>query len=133
MNIPETIKLKKGSNLLEVSYRGKAYQLPAEYLRVFSPSAEVQGHGNPILQFGKKNVKLIKIEPAGQYALKLTFDDGHDTGLYSWDYLYKLATEQQILWNEYIDKLNEQAKSRDPAESVVHLIMPTSIEKNKHN
>lgn len=124
MNIPETIKLKKGSNIIEVSYQGKIYQLPAEYLRVYSPSAEVQGHGNPILQFGKKYVKLLKIESAGQYALKLTFDDGHDTGLYSWDYLYKLAIEQSDLWDEYIHKLKQQAKSRDPTETVVRLIMP---------
>lgn len=125
MQIPETIKLKKTSNLLELVYQGQLYQLPAEYLRVNSPSAEVQGHGNPILQYGKKEVKLIKIEPAGQYALKLTFDDGHDTGLYTWEYLYKLATEQENIWGDYLNQLNEQGKSRDPNESVVKLVSPT--------
>ena len=124
MQIPETIKLKKTSNLLELVYQSQLYQLPAEYLRVNSPSAEVQGHGNPILQYGKKQVKLIKIEPAGQYALKLTFDDGHDTGLYTWEYLYKLATEQENIWDAYLKQLNEQGKSRDPNESIVKLVSP---------
>lgn len=125
MNTPEVIKLKKTSNVLEVSYQGKFYQLPAEYLRVNSPSAEVQGHGKPILQYGKKDVKLIKIEAAGHYAVKLTFDDGHDTGLYTWDYLYLLATEQQARWADYLIQLTEQQKSRDPNESIVRLIKPT--------
>jgi len=124
MYIPNAIKLKKSSNLLELTYQGVTYQLPAEYLRVYSPSAEVQGHGKPILQFGKKYVKILKVEPVGHYALKLTFDDGHDTGLYSWEYLYKLVTEQITLWDEYLNKLNEQAKSRDPEETVVRFITP---------
>lgn len=124
MQIPETIKLKKTSNLLELVYQSQLYQLPAEYLRVNSPSAEVQGHGNPILQYGKKQVKLIKIEPAGQYALKLTFDDGHHTGLYTWEYLYKLATEQENIWDAYLKQLNEQGRSRDPNESIVNLVSP---------
>ncbi|UYZ84398.1 DUF971 domain-containing protein [Entomomonas sp. E2T0] len=125
MQIPEAIKLKKTSNLLELTYQGQLYQLSAEYLRVNSPSAEVQGHGNPILQYAKKEVKLIKIEPAGQYALKLTFDDGHDTGLYTWEYLYKLATEQENIWDDYLKQLNEQGKSRDPNESIVKLVSST--------
>lgn len=125
MNTPETIKLKKVSNILELTYQGKLYKLSAEYLRVNSPSAEVQGHGKPILQYGKKDVKLIKIEPAGHYAVKLTFDDGHDTGLYTWDYLYLLATEQQARWANYLIQLTEQQKSRDPNESIVRLITPT--------
>lgn len=124
MNIPELIKLKKTSNVLELTYQSKLYILTAEYLRVNSPSAEVQGHGNPILQYGKKNVKLIKLESAGKYALKLTFDDGHDTGLYNWDYLYQLATEYDTRWQEYLMQLNQQQKLRDPNESVVKLITP---------
>lgn len=124
MNIPESVKLKKESNLLALVYQGQQYLLSAEYLRVNSPSAEVQGHGNPILQYGKKNVKLIDIKASGQYALKLTFDDGHDTGLYSWEYLYKLATEQNELWAEYLEQLNQQGKSRDPHESTVRFIQP---------
>lgn len=124
MSIPEAIKLKKVSNLLEILFQGIAYHLPAEYLRVYSPSAEVQGHGKPILQYGKKHVKLLKAEVAGHYALKLTFDDGHDSGFYSWDYLYTLATQQQSLWSEYLKQLNEHAKSRDPTETVIHIIAP---------
>ena len=82
--LPTDIKLHKASKTLSLKYAsGEEYTLPAEFLRVHSPSAEVQGHGNPILQFGKINVALTKIEPAGQYALKLTFDDGHDSGLFT--------------------------------------------------
>lgn len=124
MNIPESIKLKKESNLLELVYQKQKYQLSAEYLRVNSPSAEVQGHGQPILQYGKKNVKLIDIKAAGHYALKLIFDDGHDTGLYSWEYLKKLATEKETLWDDYLKKLNQQSKSRDPDEAIVRVINP---------
>lgn len=124
MNIPESVKLKKESNILVLVYQQQPYQLTAEYLRVNSPSAEVQGHGKPILQYGKKDVKLIDIKPAGQYALKLTFDDGHDTGLYSWDYLYQLAIEQESLWNEYLNQLKQQGKSRDPHEAIVRLVEP---------
>lgn len=124
MHIPESIKLKKTSNVLELTYYNKGYTLSAEYLRVNSPSAEVQGHGNPILQYGKKNVKLIKLEPAGKYALKLTFDDGHDTGLYNWDYLYQLATEQATNWENYLQQLKQEQKSRDPDEAIVKLIIP---------
>lgn len=124
MHIPEAIKLKKTSNVLELTYQSKLYTLTAEYLRINSPSAEVKGHGNPILQYGKKNVKLIKLEPAGKYALKLTFDDGHDTGLYDWEYLYQLATEYAIRWENYLEQLNQQQKSRDPDEAIVKLMMP---------
>ena len=85
--IPTRIKLHKASRTLELGYAdGRSYQLPAEYLRVLSPSAEVRGHGRPVLQTGKINVALVGVEPAGRYALKLVFDDGHDSGLYRWDY-----------------------------------------------
>lgn len=124
MKIPESIKLKKESNLLELTYQQLKYQLPAEYLRVYSPSAEVQGHGKPILQYGKKNVKIVDIKPAGQYALKLVFDDGHDTGLYTWEYLHKLALEQEALWADYLMELKQQQKLRDPSATIVRLIEP---------
>ena len=102
----------KTSNTLGLTYGpDEVYQLPAELLRTHSPSAEVQGHGKPILQFGKLNVRLTKIEPAGQYALKLTFDDGHDSGLFTWDYLYQLAV------------LKAAGKTRDPSQSVVRLML----------
>ena len=123
MRIPTAIKLHKASRLLEMHYAGDSYRLPAEFLRVHSPSAEVQGHGKPILQTGKLNVALIGIEPAGNYALKLLFDDGHDSGLYSWDYLYQLALRQDVLWQDYLAQLKAAGKSRDPDESVVRLLL----------
>lgn len=124
MRIPTQIKLRKASKTLELEYGAdERYSLSAEYLRVHSPSAEVQGHGKPILQTGKINVALEGIEPAGQYALKLTFSDGHDSGLYTWDYLYQLATDQQRIWNEYLDALAAAGKSRDPDISPVKLML----------
>ncbi|WP_321350107.1 DUF971 domain-containing protein [Halopseudomonas oceani] len=121
--IPTRIKLHKASRTLELGYAdGSSYHLPAEYLRVMSPSAEVRGHGNPILQTGKVNVALTGIEPAGRYALKLVFDDGHDSGLYSWDYLYHLATEQVQRWQSYLDELHQNDASRDPDVSAIRFI-----------
>ena len=121
---PTAVNLHKTSNTLGLTYGpDETYQLPAEFLRVHSPSAEVQGHGKPILQFGKLNVRLIKLEPAGQYALKLTFDDGHDSGLFTWDYLYQLAVRQDALWADSLDELKAAGKTRDPSESVVRLML----------
>ncbi|MCU1753678.1 DUF971 domain-containing protein [Pseudomonas helleri] len=122
--IPSAINLHKASKTLTLKYpSGEEYHLPAELLRVHSPSAEVQGHGKPILQFGKINVGLLKIEPAGQYALKLTFDDGHDSGLFTWEYLYQLGKRQDELWQDYLAELKAAGKSRDPSESVVKLML----------
>ena len=123
MPIPSAIKLHKASKLLELRYGDQHYQLPAEFLRVHSPSAEVQGHGKPILQTGKLHVALIGLEPAGNYALKLIFDDGHDSGLFTWDYLYQLATRQAELWQDYLDTLAAAGKSRDPDISPVRLML----------
>ena len=121
---PTAVNLHKTSNTLGLTYGpDEVYQLPAEFLRVHSPSAEVQGHGKPILQFGKLNVGLTKIEPAGQYALKLTFDDGHDSGLFTWDYLYQLAVRQDALWTDYLAELKAAGKTRDPSQSVVRLML----------
>ena len=122
--IPSAINLHKASTTLTLTYpSGEEYHLPAELLRVHSPSAEVQGHGKPILQFGKINVGLLKIEPAGQYALKLTFDDGHDSGLFTWEYLYQLGVRKDELWQDYLAELKAAGKSRDPSESVVKLML----------
>jgi len=122
--LPTAINLHKASKTLTLTYGpDEVYNLPAEFLRVHSPSAEVQGHGNPILQFGKINVGLDKIEPAGQYALKLTFDDGHDSGLFTWDYLEQLCLRQDDLWAEYLKDLAAAGKSRDPSESVIKLML----------
>ena len=122
--LPTAINLHKASRTLTLKYApDEEYHLPAEFLRVHSPSAEVQGHGKPILQYGKLGVGLTKIEPAGQYALKLTFDDGHDSGLFTWDYLYQLAVRQEDLWNDYLAELKAAGKTRDPNESVVKLML----------
>ncbi|OLF56662.1 gamma-butyrobetaine hydroxylase-like domain-containing protein [Pseudomonas chlororaphis] len=121
---PTAINLHKASKTLTLTYApDEVYHLPAEFLRVHSPSAEVQGHGKPILQFGKIGVGLSKVEPAGQYALKLTFDDGHDSGLFTWDYLYQLAVRQDDLWSDYLAELKAAGKSRDPNESIVKLML----------
>jgi DUF971 family protein len=122
--IPSAINLHKTSKTLSLTYGpDEVFNLPAEFLRVHSPSAEVQGHGQPILQFGKLGVGLSKVEAAGQYALKLTFDDGHDSGLFTWDYLYQLSLRQEQLWTDYLEQLRAAGKSRDPAESVVKLML----------
>lgn len=124
MLIPTRIKLNKSSKTLELGYAdGQQFTLPAEFLRVHSPSAEVQGHGQPILQYGKLNVALTDVEATGNYALKLTFDDGHDSGLYTWTYLHQLATQQATLWQEYLDALRAAGRSRDPSESVVRMML----------
>ena len=121
---PTAVNLHKSSNTLGLTYGpDEVYQLPAEFLRVHSPSAEVQGHGKPILQLGKLNVRLSKVEPAGKYALKLTFDDGHDSGLFTWDYLYQLAVRQDALWSDYLAELKAAGKTRDPSQSVVRLML----------
>lgn len=121
MPVPGAITLHKASRILVLEYGVQRYQLSAEFLRVHSPSAEVQGHGQPILQYGKQQVGLLKLEPAGNYALKLTFDDGHDSGLFTWDYLYQLATQQEALWNTYLKALHAANRSRDPQTSIIAL------------
>lgn len=123
MNIPTAIKLHKASRTLELHYGTQAYTLSAEFLRTHSPSAEVQGHGQPILQYGKQYVALLAVQAAGNYALKLTFDDGHDSGLFTWDYLYQLATRQEQLWDDYLQALHAAGRSRDPKASVVRLML----------
>ena len=123
MRIPTSIKLQKAARTLQLEYApDERYSLSAEFLRVHSPSAEVQGHGRPILQHGKQNVALVGVEPSGNYALKLTFDDGHDSGLYTWDYLHQLAQRQSDLWQQYLEALAAAGKSRDPDESVIRLL-----------
>lgn len=102
------IKLRKRSRLLEVAFDdGSRYELPFEYLRVFSPSAEVKGHGpgQEVLQVGKRDVAVLAVEPVGLYAVKLVFSDGHDTGLYSWSYLHVLGRERERKWADYLERL----------------------------
>lgn len=111
---PSAIKLHKLSRQLEVTYAdGQRYLLPAEYLRVHSPSAEVQGHGQPVLVGGKRKVAISAVQPVGRYAVKLVFDDGHDTGLYSWDVLEDLGKNQEKYWATYETRLAKIGMSRD--------------------
>lgn len=114
--IPSNIVVHQQSKVLELSYEnGQTYKLPFEFLRVLSPSAEVQGHGpgQEILQTGKRDVLIANIEPVGRYALKPSFSDGYDSGLYSWDFLYFLCENQEQLWKEYLDKLAAAGLDRD--------------------
>ena len=114
---PVEIRLRKKSRVLEIEFDdGKRFSLPFEYLRVSSPSAEVRGHGpgQEVLQTGKAQVGIDAIEPAGHYALKLVFDDGHDTGLYTWQYFYELGTHQAARWQAYLDRLSAAGYSRQP-------------------
>lgn len=119
--IPSRIHLNKQSQTLELHYGDAQYALSAEYLRVHSPSAEVRGHGGQgaTLAHGKKDVSIIKVEPAGNYAIKLHFDDGHDSGIYTWEYLHKLAVNQQAFWDNYLDQLHTANKSRDKDSQVI--------------
>lgn len=122
--IPTGIKLIQADNVLQLSYANGGYDLSAEYLRVMSPSAEVRGHSpdQAQLQVGKKYVKITAVEAVGHYAIKLVFDDGHDSGIYTWDYLYDLCVHQTQHWQTYLDALDKEQKSRDPHESVVQFI-----------
>jgi DUF971 family protein len=112
---PTEIKLRGKSRLLSVSFDDDTlFELPFEYLRVYSPSAEVMGHGpgQEVLQTGKENVAITAIEPVGHYAVRLVFDDGHDTGLYRWEYLYDLGANRSTKWQAYLDKLKAAGYAR---------------------
>ena len=114
---PTEIKLHQKSRILEIAFDdGQRFSLPCEYLRVFSPSAEVRGHGpgQEVLQVGKRDVEIKEIEPVGNYAVKLGFSDGHDTGLYSWEYLHELGEKQESSWKSYLARLEQAGASRDP-------------------
>ena len=113
---PTEIKLHQQSHLLEIAFDDDAsFQLPYEYLRVYSPSAEVRGHGagQQTLQLGKINIGVVEVLPVGSYAMKIVFDDGHDSGLYSWEYLYQLGTQQSQWWQDYLDRLAAAGGSRE--------------------
>ena len=117
MPTPSEIHLKREQKLLEIAYDdGAAFSLPAEYLRVESPSAEVQGHGPNERRTiaGRRHVGIMTIEPVGNYAVRLVFDDLHDTGIFSWDYLYELGRDHLKRWNAYLEALKAQGLSRDP-------------------
>jgi DUF971 family protein len=114
---PRDIRYKSAEKTLEVDFEdGSIYRYPAEFLRVESPSAEVQGH-NPDQKKtipGRRHVGIASMEPVGNYAIRISFDDSHDTGIFSWRYLYEIGQEQDALWSAYLDALNDQGLSRDP-------------------
>lgn len=113
---PTRLKLRRQSRLLELTYAdGSVHELPFEYLRVFSPSAEVRGHGDeePALVGGKRDIDVLAIEPVGQYAVRLRFSDGHDSGLYSWEVLHELVVNRPAWWARYLERLAALGMSRD--------------------
>lgn len=114
---PTEIKLHQKSRVMEIAFNdGSRFHLPYELLRVYSPSAEVRGHGHgqEVLQVGKKEIEITGIEPVGSYAVQPIFSDGHDTGIYSWDYLYELGKNQDALWERYLQNLADAGASREP-------------------
>lgn len=117
MPIAVELRLKRAEKIVQVRFdTGESFDLPAEYLRVESPSAEVQGHApdEKTVVPGRKHVGIIGIEPVGNYAVRLSFDDLHDTGIYSWDYLYELGRDHGARWQAYLDALASKGLSRDP-------------------
>ena len=119
---PSSLVLHTASRVLEVTFDdGATFRLPFELLRVYSPSAEVRGHGagQETLQEGKRDVTINELEPVGHYAVKPTFSDGHDSGIYAWDYLYELGLNQEQLWSEYLERLEAAGASRDPSATPV--------------
>ncbi|MEO8849631.1 MAG: DUF971 domain-containing protein [Casimicrobiaceae bacterium] len=115
--MPTAVTLHKASRVLEMTFDdGSTFRLPCEYLRVYSPSAEVRGHGpgQEILQVGKRDVAITTLETIGHYALRPSFSDGHETGIFSWDYLYDLGARHAGLWQEYLARLTAAGASRDP-------------------
>lgn len=114
--VPTEIKLHQKSRVMEIAFDdGKIFRLPYEFLRVYSPSAEVRGHGpgQEVLQTGKQSVEIRSLEAVGSYAVQPAFSDGHGTGIYSWDYLYELGQNQDKLWNDYLEKLKAAGASRE--------------------
>ena len=114
---PTEIRLRKEQKILDIDFDdGRSFSLPAEFLRVESPSAEVQGHGPGQKQIvaGRRHVGILNLEAVGNYAIRVIFDDLHETGLYSWDYLYRLGVNHETLWRDYLDALDEAGLSRDP-------------------
>ncbi len=116
MPIPQSLTVHEASRVLEIGYSdGQTFRIPFELMRVYSPSAEVQGHGpgQEVLQTGKRNVSIVNIEQVGNYAIKPFFSDGHESGLYTWNYLYELGIKQEALWNDYFARLQAAGVDRD--------------------
>jgi len=121
--IPTDIRLHTKSRLLEVVFDDEAFKLPCEYLRVYSPSAEVKGHGpgQEVLQTNKEDVNIVAVEPVGNYAVRLIYSDSHNSGLYSWDYLYELGSQRQIKWQDYLTRLDKADVKRQVQENDQYL------------
>lgn len=133
--IPTRIVVHQKSRLLEIEFEGAGvHKLSFEFLRVYSPSAEVRGHGpgQEVLQTGKRDVGIEAIEPVGNYAIQPRFTDGHATGIYSWDYLHKLATGHQAMWQDYLDRLSAAGQSRDAAAGSGPGIEAVALKRHKH-
>lgn len=114
---PVRIVVHRQSRVLEIEFdNGRVFRLPFELLRVQSPSAEVRGHGpgQEVLQFGKKDVDIVSLDPVGHYAVQPRFSDGHETGIFSWDYLFWLGDNQARIWEDYLERLRQAGKSREP-------------------
>ncbi|HEY7945683.1 MAG: gamma-butyrobetaine hydroxylase-like domain-containing protein [Burkholderiales bacterium] len=115
--IPTEIKLHQSSRLMELTFAdGRIFRLPYEFLRVYSPSADVRGHGpgQETLQVGKRDVTINEVEAVGHYAIRPKFSDGHDTGIYSWDYLVELGERQDLMWPQYLERMRAAGASREP-------------------
>ena len=114
---PTEILLHRKSRVLEIAFSdGKRFRLPCEFLRVYSPAAEVRGHGpgQEVLQVGKRDVEITELDPVGAYAVRPIFSDGHDTGIYSWDYFYTLGINQDEMWRRYLQRIADAGASREP-------------------
>lgn len=115
---PVEVRLIQAENILRIEFEdASSFQFTAEFLRVHSPSAEVKGHGpgQEVVVAGKRNVSIMRLDPVGNYALRIHFSDGHDTGLFSWAYFHEIGVKQAVLWAEYLQKLSAKGLSRDPA------------------
>ena len=133
--IPTEIKLHQNSRILELTYEnGDRFELTYEFLRVFTPSAEARGHGEgqEVLQTGKRNIEILRIEPVGNYAIKPVFSDGHDSGLYSWDMLHSFCVNREELWQAYLEKLQAAGANRDSSQSPPPALKPPPSCGNKH-
>jgi len=120
--VPTQIELHQKSRVLEIAFSdGKHFRLPYEFLRVNSPSAEVKGHGpgQETLQVGKKEVEITSAEPVGTYAMQITYSDGHDSGLYSWEYLHHMGEHQDEMWRDYLAKMEAAGAKREPAPNIL--------------
>ena len=123
---PQKIVLHQKSKVLEIEFEGgEKFNLPCEYLRVYSPSAEVRGHGpgQEVLQYGKEDVGIEQLEPQGLYAIKLSFDDGHNTGIYSWETLYDLGVNYEDWWQDYLSRLEAAGRQRSSSKGAIPVVV----------